>query len=191
MKIGILGGTFNPVHNGHLALASLCLETFSLTKIIFVPAYKPPHKEVECHVSPDARLSMVKLAIAGKKGFTVSAYEIDKKGTSYTVDTIKYFYGINSGKDALYFITGADSAGQLEKWKDMDDILKLCVFVVATRPGWDMNGLYRDKILAAPLPTPDISSSIIRGRLKENLPITGLLPRPVENYIKKNRLYST
>jgi len=189
MKIGILGGTFNPVHNGHLALASLCREKFSLSEILFVPAYKPPHKEVECRVSADDRLSMVKLAISGNSHFSVSTYEIDKKGTSYTIDTIRYFSDINSGKDNIYFITGSDSAANLEKWKDMDKILKVCVFVVATRPGWAMNGIYQNKILAVELPTPDISSSLIRSRLREKLPVKGLLPQSVENYISEKRLY--
>ena len=189
MKIGLLGGTFNPVHLGHLALAQESWHSLKLDKVIFIPANISPFKEDENLASPQDRLDMLRLALEGDGRFKISTFELDKEGISYSIDTVKYFIGEYDSKDELFFITGADSVKNLEKWKDIDKILKLATFVVATRPGFKISGQYKDKVCFISMPGIDISSTMIRDRIKTCEPIDHLVPKAAVEYIRNKGLY--
>jgi nicotinate-nucleotide adenylyltransferase len=190
MRIGMLGGTFNPIHNGHLVLAKECLDRFGLDRVVFIPAHIPPHKEVECGISAADRLNMVRLALEGNGKFEISTYEIDKKDVSYSVDTIRRFRE-KYGKDAqLFFLTGSDWAGDLSTWKNIDEILGLVTFVIASRPGGSAEKSPFDrKITRIEIPALDISSTDIRSRVKKRQPIDHLVPKLVVRYIRDKALY--
>lgn len=189
MKIGILGGTFNPVHLGHIKLAKSVFERLKLDKLIFVPAYKPPHKLDKKDVIPwRDRYKMIELAIESEPAFEVSGIEGRLKGPSYSINTIKEFKKIYGGAAEIFFITGSDSVEELKAWKDIENLKNLCTFVIATRPGYAVEGAPgRTKVVEAD--TPDISSTDIRRRIKENKPIKKLLPSKVYNYIIIRKLY--
>jgi nicotinate-nucleotide adenylyltransferase len=187
MKIGILGGTFNPIHLGHLILAEEAMHKLNLDKIIFVPTYLPPHKDNSDIAPAKDRFKMVKLAIKDNRRFSVSDIEIKRKGKSYTIDTIKEFKKIYP-QDELYFICGSDLLNYLDSWKDLDEVLKLINFIVATRPGYPL-----DKIPAhiqrIDIRAIDISGFAIRQAIKNKKPFRYLLPEAVYRYINKKGLY--
>lgn len=187
MKIGILGGTFNPIHLGHLILAEEVADQLKLDKVIFVPAYLPPHKDDTEIISAQHRFKMIKLAIRDNRRLAVSDTEIKRKGLSYTIDTILEFKKIYPHYE-LYFIIGSDLLNYLDSWKDLDEILKLVNFVVATRPGYPLEKLplsvYKLQIRAI-----DISGYQIRQAIKNNLSFRYLVPQEVYCYIIKHQLY--
>ncbi|MGB2598815.1 MAG: nicotinate-nucleotide adenylyltransferase [Candidatus Omnitrophota bacterium] len=190
MKIGMLGGTFNPIHMGHLVLAEECWHRFELDKVVFIPAHIPPHKEVECSVSAADRLNMTRLALEGYERFEVSTYEIDKKDISYSIETIKHFKEKYAPGAELFFLTGSDWAGDLSTWKNIDEILDSVTFVIASRPGGNVEkSAYEGKITRITIPALDISSSDIRDRIKRREPIDHLVPAPVVQYIGNKGLY--
>jgi nicotinate-nucleotide adenylyltransferase len=215
MKLGLMGGTFNPIHIGHLEIASKVLDIFNLKKVIFILSGNPPHKNRGEIVDASHRLKMIKLAISegvrysdssessdsNYKRFEVSDIEIKRKGKSYTLDTIKQIREIHSistrnrktgGDTDIYFIAGADSALDLPNWKDPLKILSLSHFVVVERPHFSLKGLdekYRKRIITVEGIFVDISSSDIRKRIREGKPIKSLVPKDVEKYIRKNKLY--
>jgi nicotinate-nucleotide adenylyltransferase len=189
MRVGLLGGTFNPIHIGHLVLAQECWHQLSLDKVIFVPAHIPPLKKVEAEVSAADRLNMVRLALEGDNRFEVSTYELDAGGTSYSIDTVKHFRRKYEEKAELFFLTGADSAESLSMWKDVDDILRLTTFVIATRPGWGEKSAYEGRVQRIVIPAIEISSSMIRGRIHRREPIDYLGPAAVVQYIRNKGLY--
>ena len=188
MKIGILGGTFNPIHIGHLILAQECRNCFDLDKVIFVPTAQSPLKDEVENVSPEDRLKMVELAIDSNEQFEVSDYEIKKGGISYSIDTIRHFKETHKDSE-IFFISGADSAVDLSKWKDVDGILELCTFVIATRPGWEEKSEYEDKILRIVIPYIDVSSTFVRERIKIKDPVRYFVSDKVLDYIKKQKFY--
>lgn len=210
MKWGILGGTFDPIHMGHLRCAEEVLELFRLNRIIFTPAARPPHKLEARITSFYHREQMVKLAIDGNPAFSFSDIENKRGGISYAVETIEYFLD-NYLKDIeLYFILGQDAFHAIETWKDWRNLLLLCNFVVMTRPGYTSRGLdgivpadfssrfvydaqidgYRGPsghvIYFRPVTFLDISSSDIRRRVREGRSIRYLVPEPVRHYILKH-----
>jgi nicotinate-nucleotide adenylyltransferase len=187
MKIGILGGTFNPIHLGHLILAQEVMEKLNLEKIIFVPAYLPPHKDNSDIAPALDRFKMVKLAIKGNKRFSVSDIEIKRKGRSYTIDTVKEFKKLYPN-DELYFIIGSDLLNYLDSWKDLDEILKLINFVVATRPGYPLEKIPAH-IFRIDIRAIDISGFEIRQAIKNKKSFRYLVPEPVYRYINKRGLY--
>ncbi|MDP8298943.1 MAG: nicotinate-nucleotide adenylyltransferase [Candidatus Tantalella remota] len=189
MKIGLLGGTFNPIHMGHLVLAQECWFRLSLDKVIFIPAFLPPHKEVVSDISVADRLNMVRIALEGDKRFEISTYEIDKGGTSYSVDTIDHFIGVYGEQAELFFITGADSIDTLAEWKDVEKILEAVTFVVATRPGWKDKGPFEDNMLRVDIPALEVSSSMVRERVENRQPIDHIVPPKVVKYIRNKGLY--
>jgi len=189
VKIGILGGTFNPVHKGHLHLARCALKTLKLNKVVFVPAYIPPHKSWRHEACAVDRLKMVRLAIAGNSKFIVSDYEVRAKSKSYTIKTLRHFRRKFGSKHELFFLTGADSVSELTTWKEIDKIFKLAVFVVAARPGFSGKGILEAAIYLNIRPC-NISSTRIRQRIKKGLGIKGLVPAKVGRYIEKRRLYA-
>ncbi|MDD4938576.1 MAG: nicotinate-nucleotide adenylyltransferase [Candidatus Omnitrophica bacterium] len=187
MKIGLLGGTFNPIHTGHLILAEEVREKLLLDRIIFVPAYLPPHKDNSEIIPARLRLDMVRAAIKGNRHFSVSEIEIKRDGRSFTIDTIREFKKDYPG-DKLYFIIGSDLLKYLDDWKDLDEIIKMVDFIAATRPGYPLERI-PSRISTVPIRAVDISGFEIRKAIKENKSFRYLVPESVFNYIRKKRLY--
>lgn len=187
MKIGILGGTFNPIHIGHLILAQEVREKLNLDKIIFVPTYLPPHKDNSDIAPASTRMIMVKLAIKGNKCFLISDIEIKRNGCSYTIDTIKEFKKMYI-QDELYFIIGSDLLKYLDDWKDLNEIIKMVNFIVATRPGYLLEKI-PSYISTIPIRAVDVSGFEIRKAIRENRSFRYLVPDVVYKYIIKNKLY--
>lgn len=187
-RIGIFGGTFNPVHMGHLAIAQIALESFDLDKVIFVPSRQPPHKNIEPLAPAKNRYKMVKMAIAGNDRFEISDVEIKRDGKSYTIDTLQYFQDIFSAKTKMFFIVGGDAFTTLPKWKEIDRVLKLATFIVVNRPGFETSGKMI-KHLTVTKPGIDISSSYLRERIKSGKSVRYLVPEAVFWYIEKHGLY--
>lgn len=201
-KIGILGGTFDPVHNGHLSLAEGVKERMGLEEVLFVPSGIPPHKK-DREVTPARhRLAMVKLAIEGREDFSLSELEVERQGYSYTVDTLKELRRIYHEKSGtipdFYFIIGADVVPELTTWRNYQEVFALCNFAAVLRPGYDRGFFKRDvdrmrrlgsKIFPVEIATADVSSSEIRRMIAEGKDVTGLLPEKVYNYIREMGLY--
>jgi len=188
MRIAIFGGTFNPIHKGHMFLAKQAKKTLKLDKVVFVPAYIPPHKSSQGIIDADKRFHMIELAISGKPNFTVSRYEIDKKKKVYSVETAAHFKKVFPKGTQLFFLTGADSLKGLDKWKDADKFFDLCEFVVFSRPGFGL-GTKELRIRAIEINALDVSSTQVRARIKKDKSITDLVPKLVADYIKHKRLY--
>ena len=199
MKIGIMGGTFDPIHNGHLALARCALTQFHLDKIWFLPNGKPPHKlGQDADIRLTHRLKMIELAISGEPDFELCTYEAKRKDVSYSYDTMETFQKYWP-EHTFYFIVGADSVLTLEQWKHPERLAKTCTFLAACRD--DVNSekmnieikrlekLYQTKILMLRMPVFPVSSSEIRQELAAGNLEHGLLPECVWNYIKKEHLY--
>ena len=188
MRIGILGGTFNPIHIGHLILAEEACFKLKLDKLIFVPTFIPPHKDMEPEMNPQDRLKMVQLAIEDNPSFEVSRFEIDSKKKSYSIDTLKEFRRIYGDDAELYFITGSDSLKDLFSWKDINDIFKISKFIVANRPGYPFKDLPKEAEAVVITPI-EVSSQDIRKRIKEGRSIRYLVPEKVRKYILEHNLY--
>ena len=195
-----MGGTFDPIHMGHLVTAEAVRHEFNIDEVLFVPTGNPPHKSSLNMTSAEHRYLMTALATAGNSHFQVSRIEMDRTGTTYTVDTIKALRKLYGKETKLYFITGADAVNEILTWKSSDELLKLCSFVAVTRPGYHKEALmdkveelrtnYGSTIQFLEVPALSISSSDIRGRVKANRPIKYLVTDAVENYIMKQRLYA-
>jgi nicotinate-nucleotide adenylyltransferase len=183
MRIGIYGGTFNPVHHGHLILARQALEEFKLDRLVFVPAAESPFK-IQNHSAPAGdRLAMLQLAIAGEDHFSVDPLEIDRGGISYSIDTVKLFRNRHPEAE-LFFLVGEDNADRLTEWHRFEELKKLVYFVV----------LSRSEDLASPeYPVVqrriEISSTEIRNRVANQESITYLVPESVKHYIEQHQLY--
>ena len=187
MKIGILGGTFNPIHYGHLILGEQVLGQLGLDKVIFIPAYLPPHKSDKGILSAGHRLKMIELAVKWNKHFVVSDIEIRRKGKSYTVDTLRAIKKKFPGA-SLFFICGSDLVKEIPTWKDVDEIYKLAKFVLAKRPGFGRR-LSGENFLKIDVAQVDISSSLIRDLVSKGRSVRYLTPGAVVEYIEKNKLY--
>jgi len=200
--IGILGGTFNPIHMGHLIMAEEVCKHHHLSKVIFIPAYIPPHKYVDDLTDARHRYQMVKEAINENDKFEVTDLEIKRKGKSYTIDTVREILGHYGEECEVFLIIGADSLNELELWKDIKKLSQLCHFVIINRPGFSTDASPRlaelignDNIsdmekLRIEIKPVGISSTEIRKRLKDGSEIKGLVPECVEAYIKEHGLYS-
>lgn len=197
-KIAIFGGTFDPIHNGHLYIAYEALYKLNLDEIIFMPSGIPPHKTKRKLASSFFRYEMVRMATKNEKRFTVSDYEINKKNISYTFETLEYF--ANKYPNAsLYFITGADGLMDIENWKNVKGIFKLCNLVVFSRPGNNKYDIisqkgkleekYKGNIIFLDIPLLDISSTNIRNLISEGRNISCFVPEGVYNTIKELKLY--
>lgn len=187
-RIGVLGGTFNPIHIGHLAIAQMAKEKIRLDKVIFVPSNWPPHKRAKGIASAEDRYKMVQLAITGNPYFSISDFEIKKKGKSYTIDTLRYFRGKFSKDTKLFFIIGGDLLPQLNEWRYIDEILKIASFIVVNRPG-QIRKIKGVRYHAVSMPGIDISSSYLRQRHIKGSSIKYFVPDQVIDYIKRHKLY--
>ncbi|MBF0620085.1 MAG: nicotinate-nucleotide adenylyltransferase [Candidatus Omnitrophica bacterium] len=187
-KIALFGGTFDPVHIGHLLMARTALETMKFDKVIFIPSCVPPHKSGEMLFSVEDRFEMVKLAIMGNPQFEASDFEVKNGGRSYSLETVRYFRGLFPSEDKLYFVVGGDAAKGIENWKGVDEIKTLCSFVTANRPGYS-RGDAKKKYPAVTMHGVDISSTEIRKRILAGKSVQYLVPDNVLDYIRKNHLY--
>ena len=187
MKIGILGGTFNPIHYGHLILGEQVLGQLKLDRVIYVPTFMPPHKSSKDVIAASDRLKMVELAVGENPNFKVSAIEIRRKGKSYTVDTLREIKK-EYPSAGLFFICGSDLVSEIPTWKNVGEIYKMARFVLAKRPGFGkrLSGKAFLKINVAQV---DISSSLIRDLVREGRSIRYLTPDSVVRYIGKHGLY--
>ena len=190
MRIGILGGTFDPIHEGHLALAQAAVKELRLDKLVFVPTYRHPlsDKQNSTVTSAEDRLEMVRLAVADEPKFEVSNLELERKGISYTVDTLNQIRKQYPKPDELFFVTGGDWGKNLNQWKDINTIFSLSHFVVARRPGFDTRNLPKEIIFLDFTPL-DISSTELRAQLAKNGSSGSLVPKPVLDYIRRRQLY--
>lgn len=199
-RVGIMGGTFDPVHQGHLVTAEAARSEFNMNKVVFVPSGQPPHKTGLSISDKEHRYIMTILATAANPFFEVSRTEIDRPGESYAIDTVRYFKGKMPTDSELYFITGADAILEIVTWKDVEELFANCTFIAATRPGYRLNEMKKKllsklseanlkKIIPLEVPAMAISSTDIRERVKNQRTIKYLLPESVENFIQKNDLY--
>lgn len=193
MKVGIIGGTFDPIHVGHLICADFVRETQKLDKIIFLPASTPPHK-LDKEISHNRhRLTMLQKAVNDNPYFTVVDYEINKGGVSYTIDSVRYFKQQKKNKNIDFFlIIGADNLADFNNWRNPDKLVREIKILVLRRPEFDVTSvkkqfLQRVNFINSPL--IDISSTDIRQRVKTHRSIKYLVPQKVEKYIYKKGLY--
>ncbi len=200
-SVGIFGGTFNPIHLGHLLVAQEVREKYGLKQVVFIPVYLPPHKSAKGVIEPKHRLNMIKKAIQGNPYFKVSNVEIARKGKSYTFDTIQFFRR-RLGKGApLFFITGSDALNTLHHWYKIEQLLALCQFIIVPRPGHPMppakrflaQRLFSKKMLErihyTKLKVVDISSSEIRRMVRDKRDVSYLVSKPIADYMKSHQLY--
>ena len=195
MAIGIMGGSFNPIHYGHLFAAEEARVSFGMRKVVFVPTGYPYYKEV-CDIAPkEDRYVMVIIATVDNDRFEVSRIEIDKEGPTYSIDTVAEIKRQYPGED-VFFITGLDAVEELPTWKEPDRLLSLCRFIAVTRPGYDAHRLqeklphsYLERIELLFIPGLTISSTDIRRRVKNGRSIRYMVPPLVESYIFKKGLY--
>jgi nicotinate-nucleotide adenylyltransferase len=187
-RIGVMGGTFDPIHNGHLVAASEVADAFELDEVIFVPTGVPWHKKAVS--SAEHRYLMTVIATAANPSFTVSRVDIDRPGVTYTIDTLQEVAKTHPGAD-LFFISGADAIAQILAWKDIDKIWPLATFVAVTRPGHQLEipNAEQAKIEILEVPALAISSTSVRDRVIKNKPIWYLVPDGVVQYIAKHELY--
>ena len=213
-RIGILGGTFNPIHMGHLKVAQAVQKSFYLRKILFVPSYIPPHKKSSDIATPWDRLKMVELALASSSRFIPSSIEIRAKGKSYSILTLKKLKKLFP-QALIFFILGIDAFLEIDTWKEYRKVLQQCFFIIVSRPGYrlekarsvleenyrermveiseservseDMLQAYRLFLLS--MHSLDVASTGIREKIKRGESVRGMVPQAVEKYIVENRLY--
>jgi nicotinate-nucleotide adenylyltransferase len=198
LKIAVLGGTFDPVHLGHLAVAAEAIQLLDLTEVVFMPAGQPYFKDLAAITPAADRLQMLKLAIAGQPRYSLSLMEIERPGPSYAVDSMTRLKARLEPQDELYFVMGWDSLLSLPQWYAADRLIEICRIIAAPRPGYPRPDLARIEaalpglsrrctIMARPL--IDISSSAIRRRVAGALPVEDMLPAAVWEYIREKGLY--
>lgn len=187
-KVGILGGTFDPPHLGHLIIANEVLHAHRLNEVWFMPNQEPPHKNKTNAIKDEDRVKLLKLATEGHPHFKIELIELERKGPSYTFDTMKILTE-NHPDSQFYFIIGADMIEYLPKWKNINQLVDIVQFIGVSRPSYSHESNY--PILYAEVPEMGISSSLIRSRIKENKTIRYLVPEAVRSYIKENHLYGS
>ena len=196
-KIGILGGTLDPIHNGHMSMAECAKNQLNLDKVIIMPTPNPPHKNAKNISDANIRLWMVKIAIENIDYLEYSDFEMKREGIIYTSETLELFIKENPESE-IYFIMGADSLLSIETWHKPEKIFKQCNVVVVDRDNSDekitkqisyLEQKYEARIIYLNMPMVDISSTNIKERIRNNAPITNLVPKKVEEYILQNKLY--
>lgn len=209
-RVGILGGTLDPIHCGHLAAAAAARDAFDLPRVLVVPSHVPPHRPVQPVASPFHRFAMAALAVSGMPRVEACDDELRAEGPSYTADTLERLHGRGLQPAQIFFITGADAFADIATWKRYPDVLDLAHFVVVSRPGHDIDALaerlpdLRERMRPASAPartggrtliflleaaTPDVSSTAVRERLRRGEPLAGLVPPLVETHIQQHHLY--
>lgn len=204
MKHGVLGGTFDPIHNGHIAAALAAQASLALDTITLIPSHIPPHRADPSGASSEERYAMAKLAAQGRPGWSASRIELDREGLSYTYDTlVELGAALGVPGTQIFFITGADAFAEIATWSRYPAVLDLANFVVVSRPGITLDSVrarvplaFRDRpsaqtrVIPVEAHTPDISSTDIRSRIRSGQSLIGLVPEAVANYIASHRLYS-
>ena len=195
-RIGIMGGTFDPIHYGHLLMAEEARQAFALDQVVFVPNGRPAHKKSYLVSSSEDRFAMTLLATESNPYFTCSRIELDRPGPSYTIDTLRAYRALHSDLDALYFITGADAVLEILSWHEYDKLADECRFIAVTRPGFVLDRLeemldadFLHQISFLSIPGLEISSTDLRRRVREGRSVKYLTPEAVEGYIEQNGLY--
>jgi nicotinate-nucleotide adenylyltransferase len=197
-KIGIMGGTFDPIHTGHLVTAEAVRVEYGLDRVLFIPAAKPPHKQHSQVETALHRYIMTVMATYSNPHFYVSPIELERPGISYTIDTVLELIEQYGNHTEFYFIIGADTVQELPTWKDIDHLLEICHFIAAARPGsaYTVEDIIKqfgvwgnERIHRLPTPELDISSTDIRERVRQGRSITYIVPESVEKYIIKEGLY--
>ena len=199
MRVGILGGTFDPIHLGHLIVAEEARVGRDLQQVVFVPAGQPRLKDEEPSASPEQRLRMVELAVSSNPHFNVARNEVDRSGPTYTVDTLRKLREELGSGVTLCFILGLDALGQFHRWKDPEGIIETCELVIASRPGFQNTGILDEQLARYPtlgaktsllnIPRIDISSTDIRQRAAQGGSLRYLVPDAVAAYAREEGLY--
>ncbi len=199
MNRGVFGGTFDPIHNGHLMVADEVRERFNLEEVIFVPAGQPWLKMDWVISAAEDRLRMMHIALDGKPEYKISDMEIARGGPSYTIDTIREMRRETGGEDELFFILGEDNMCQLPQWREAAELIKLCYLVAVPRPGSARAKLkdleeslpgITERVMVLKRPEIDISSSNIRERVGQGLSVRHLVPEAVNRYLKQKGLFA-
>jgi nicotinate-nucleotide adenylyltransferase len=203
MTLGVLGGTFDPIHNGHLAAAEAAQALLSLDTITLIPSRIPPHRHDPVGATAEQRFDMAALAANEKPGWSASRIEIDREGPSFTYETLVELARRVSVTSQFFFILGADAFAEIASWSRYPAVLDLAHFVVVSRPGitldslrarvpsaFDRQSSAQTRVILLESPTPDISSTDIRRRVRAGKPLAGLVPDAVAAYIRQHRLYS-
>jgi nicotinate-nucleotide adenylyltransferase len=190
-RLGIMGGTFDPIHNGHLVAASEVAHLFALDEVVFVPTGRPWMKEGRKTSAAEDRYLMTVIATASNPRFSVSRVDIERPGQTYTIDTLREMRGIYGPDVELFFITGADALAQMLSWRDTDELFELAHFVGCTRPGHSLAdpGLPRGRVSLVEVPALAISSTECRERVRAGEPVWYLVPDGIVQYINKRGLY--
>jgi nicotinate-nucleotide adenylyltransferase len=190
-RIGIMGGTFDPIHHGHLVAASEAAHVFALDEVIFVPTGMPYQKTGRTVSAGEDRYLMTVIATASNPRFSVSRVDIDRPGETFTIDTLRDLRAERGPDAELFFITGADALTQIISWRDADELFKLAHFVGCTRPGHQLSlaGLPDDAVSLIEIPALAISSTECRARVRSGGPIWYLVPEGIAQYISKRKLY--
>lgn len=203
-RIGVFGGTFDPIHLGHMVHAEMALSEFGLDSVVFVPAGHPPHKSERIVTDAEDRYTMTCLAVQDNPRFLVSRMELDRTGPSFTVDTLEAF-AVNYPSAKLFFIAGTDALSELFTWKDWPRLLSLCDFIVADRPGSAIEGFYEElpiycrhlSVDVNPVihrlhsPMIEISSTALRSRIRDAKSVRYLIPHSVMHFIQSRGLYDS
>ena len=198
MRLGLLGGTFNPPHIGHLVCAQEALLAFGLERVLLVPAGVPPHKQVEGDPGPEQRVAMCEAAVAGDERFAVSRADVDRDGPAYTVELLRALRAA-SPDDELFFIVGGDMAHSLPTWREPEEVLTLATLAVAEREGVAREDVAErlaglrgadERVAFFAMPRIDVSSSLIRRRVAAGLPVRYLVPDAVADHIGRHGLYA-
>lgn len=191
-RLGVYGGTFDPIHTGHLAIARGVVAHCGLDRLLFVPSARPPHKQGHAMAPPDDRYRMAELATRHDPRLEVSDTEINRPGLSYTVDTLEALRRKYGGASEIHLVLGADSLLEIDTWHAPDRIFDLATVVTVPRPGKDLTGVdpgWLDRVVDIQLPEIDVSSTDIRRRVGQGLPIAHLVPEEVADYIEERGLY--
>jgi nicotinate-nucleotide adenylyltransferase len=191
-RVGILGGSFNPIHVGHLIQADEARARLDLDRVLFVLAKAPPHKSAAALLDQGQREDLLRLALDGAPRFEVSRIEIEREGPSYTIDTLRDLRAAHAAGTEIHFLMGADSLIDLASWREPEEIMKLARVAVFPRAGYDPNGVspeIRRKVTLLDAPTIEISSEAIRARIRAGRPFRYMLPHAVWRRIEERGLY--